>query len=146
MKLIVTAIDFSEVSNDIIELTAELAAALAAEVLLIHVAAPNPDFVGYEAGPQSERDARARELRGEHEELHRLAEQLHGKGLRATPLLIQGPTVEKIVDEIRRVEADLAVVGSHGRGALYRALLGSVSQGLIRAAPCPVVVVPARRG
>jgi nucleotide-binding universal stress UspA family protein len=40
--------------------------------------------------------------------------------------------------------AGLLVVGSHGRGALLRAALGSVSSSLLRSAPCPVVVVRPR--
>ena len=41
--------------------------------------------------------------------------------------------------------ADVAVVGSRGRGGLRRALLGSVSDHVVRHAPCPVLVVPPGR-
>jgi nucleotide-binding universal stress UspA family protein len=37
--------------------------------------------------------------------------------------------------------ADMIVIGSHGRGGLRRALLGSVAEGVMRQASCPVLVV-----
>jgi nucleotide-binding universal stress UspA family protein len=42
-------------------------------------------------------------------------------------------------------DADLLVVGSHGHNRLFRAVLGSVSDECVRAAVCPVVVVPVPR-
>lgn len=144
MQHVLAAVDFSEVSERVIEQAALLAEAFSADVSLVHVAAPDPEFVGYEAGPESVREARARELRGEHRELQAMAEGLRQRGLEAKALLIQGPTVEKLVEEIGRLQADVVVMGSHGRRALMRALLGSVSEGVIRHAACPVLVVPAR--
>jgi nucleotide-binding universal stress UspA family protein len=40
------------------------------------------------------------------------------------------------------VDADLLVLGSHGHGRLFHAVLGSVAEQCIRAALCPVVVIP----
>lgn len=51
-----------------------------------------------------------------------------------------GPAICRLAEE---VEADVIVVGSRGRGALKRALLGSVSTHVTNNAPCPVVVVRA---
>lgn len=145
MKHVVAAIDFSEVSDAVVAHAAEIAAACDVPLTLLHVAAPEPDFVGYEPGPDTVRDARAAELREEHREIQQRAEALRARGLRVHGLLIQGPTVESISREARNLEADLVVVGSHGRGALGRMLLGSVSEGLVRAAEHPILVVPAPR-
>jgi len=144
MKKLLAALDFSEATEKVVAQAAALAEAFSAELTLIHVAAPNPEFVGYEAGPDTERDARAAELRGEHRKLQEIAEDLRGRGIAARALLIQGPTVEKILDEARELDAGAIVIGSHGRGMLHRALLGSVSEGVVRDATCPVHVVPAR--
>jgi len=143
VRKLVAAIDFSPVSKAVVEQVASLAEAFSAEVTLIHVAAPDPSFVGFAAGPESVRDARAREIHTEHRELQAIAERLRDRGVSARALLIQGPTVEKILSEVQRLQADAIVIGSHGHGALYRALLGSVSEGVVRAARCPVLVVPA---
>ena len=53
---------------------------------------------------------------------------------------------ELIVAAATEVEADLIVVGTHGRGVAASALLGSVAKDLLHLAPCPVLVVtPARK-
>lgn len=145
MERLLVPVDFSEVTASVVDSAASMARAFSAELVLIHVAAPEPDFVGMDVGPQAVREARAEEIRGEHRELQALAEGLRGGGLSTRALLVQGPTVEKILAEARKLEADVIVIGSHGHGALYRALLGSVSEGVVRGAACPVLVVPARR-
>jgi nucleotide-binding universal stress UspA family protein len=56
-------------------------------------------------------------------------------------LIWEGDPAESIVDAARSERADMIVVGSHGRGTLGRALIGSVSDQVVRHAPCPVLVV-----
>jgi nucleotide-binding universal stress UspA family protein len=144
MKLLV-AVDFSETTELVLRVTRRFAASLDASVWLVHVADPEPDFVGYEAGPDVVRDQVAKELRDEHRKLQALAEELREPGVDVTALLVQGPTVETLLNEADKQGADLIVVGSHGRGVVGEMLLGSVSKGLIRAGKCPVTVVPAIR-
>jgi nucleotide-binding universal stress UspA family protein len=50
--------------------------------------------------------------------------------------------IERIASEIRPA---FIVIGSHGRNGISRALVGSVAEGVMRAAPCPVMVVPSKR-
>jgi nucleotide-binding universal stress UspA family protein len=145
VQRILAAVDFSPVSKAVVEQAASLAEAFSAELTLVHVAAPDPEFVGYAAGPQTVRDDRAREVRDQHRNLQAIAEDLRDRAISARALLIQGSAVEKILAEGARLRADAIVIGSHGHGALYRALLGSVSEGVVRAAQCPVLVVPAAR-
>ena len=49
---------------------------------------------------------------------------------------------EEILRAAREDGADLLVLGTHGRGAISRALIGSVASGVARRAPCPVLLVP----
>jgi nucleotide-binding universal stress UspA family protein len=49
-----------------------------------------------------------------------------------------------VLSEARRLEVELIVVGSHGHGLLFDALLGSVSAAVLRHAEVPVLVVPVR--
>jgi nucleotide-binding universal stress UspA family protein len=49
-----------------------------------------------------------------------------------------------VLSEAKRLHAELIVVGSHGHGLLYDALLGSVSADILRKSSLPVLVVPTR--
>jgi nucleotide-binding universal stress UspA family protein len=61
--------------------------------------------------------------------------------LRALPVVDRGDPVQKLLEEAE-VGVDLLVLGSRGFGPVMRLLIGSVSSRVIRAAPCPVMVVP----
>ena len=62
-------------------------------------------------------------------------------GLNVTVLVWTGDPAESIVSAAEAEAADLIVVGTHGRGPIGRLFLGSVSQHVVRHAPCPVLVV-----
>ncbi len=145
MKAILVPIDFSAVTDATVALAAELGAALSVPVWLLHVAQPDPDFVGFEVGPPNVRDQVAKEMRGTHAHLQEYSAQLRARGIDATAIQVQGATLETILHEAERVGADLIVLGSHGHGALRRALLGSISEGVLHKAPCPVVIVPSHQ-
>ena len=142
MKNIILAIDFSESTQRILDKAIEVAKAFSAHLYIIHVAAPNPDFVGYEASPQWERDSVAAHFHKEHRELGEFSDKARQQGIDATALLVQGSTIEKLILERERLQADLMVVGSHGRNAMFQFVVGSTSEGLIRKAGCPVLIIP----
>lgn len=145
MTQVLAAVDFSEVTPAVIDQAVELTRSLRGELTLLHVAAPEPDFVGYEVGPQTVRDARAHELRQEHRRLQERAAALTHAGVPTQARLVEGSTVDTILHEAERLDARLIVIGSHGHGAWYQALVGSVSAGVVKASERPVLIVPARR-
>lgn len=145
MKRIIAAVDFSPVSDAVVVRAVSIARAFSAHLYLVHIAAPDPDFVGLDAGPRSVRATRAGELRAEHRDLQQWASDLRDQGLEAEALLVQGPTVETLVERADHLKADLIVLGSHGHGAVYRAMVGSVSEGVLRTGLCPVLIVPSQQ-
>ena len=144
MNKILVAIDFSEKTPLIISQAQAIAASTDSQIFLVHITPPDPDFVGYETGPQTERDFLAHQFREEHRQIQQLAEALRQQQLKAVGLLLNGSTVETIIKEAEKLRVDLIVVGSHGRGGLVKILVGSVSEGILRHAKVPVLVVPTR--
>ncbi len=143
---ILVAVDLSPGSEKVVATAGRLAKPMGAKVYVVHVAEPEPDFVGYDAGPEVVRTQVAEELHREHRDVQNLAQSLRDDGLDATALLIRGPTVDTALKEAANLEADLIVVGSHGHGAVYDVLVGSYSAGIIRRSELPVLVVPVREG
>lgn len=144
MRLLVP-VDLSEATDAVLEVARRTAQATHGSVWLLHVAAPDPDFVGYEAGPAVLREQVAHEYRDQHRALQAHAETLRAEGMDATALLIQGPTAATILAEARRLGADLIVMATHGHGAVFHLVVGSVSQGVLRDATIPVLLVPVRK-
>ncbi|HEX7842015.1 MAG TPA: universal stress protein [Kofleriaceae bacterium] len=57
------------------------------------------------------------------------------------PMLRTGDAVGVISDVAREIGADLIIMGTHGRRGVRRALLGSIAEGVLRTAPCPVLTI-----
>jgi len=69
------------------------------------------------------------------------AEQLLNAGQKALAEVRLGFPRKVISECAKELQADLIMVGSHGRSAIGRFLLGSVAQAVLRTAPCPVEIV-----
>jgi nucleotide-binding universal stress UspA family protein len=62
--------------------------------------------------------------------------------LGAQPVVrISSDAARAIVEHAKAMHVDLIVVGTHGRGAMARLMMGSVAEKVVRTAPCPVLVV-----
>jgi nucleotide-binding universal stress UspA family protein len=139
---ILACLDLSPISSRVAEEAVKLARDLDEELVLLHVGAPEPDFIGYDVGPDTVRDAVANELRQEHRELEEWRQGAESAGVRARALMVQGPTLEKLLAQAERLAPRFVVVGSHGHSAIRDLIAGSSIQGLLRHSPVPVVVVP----
>lgn len=142
MKNILLSLDFNGGETILVDKTLEISKKFNSKVWLIHVASPDPDYVGFDVGPQSVRDNRANQLREEHQKLQDFVNELTREGILCEALLIQGSTVETILKKAEKLNIDLIVIGHEIHGIIYKALFGSVSEGLIKKTNIPVLVVP----
>jgi nucleotide-binding universal stress UspA family protein len=67
--------------------------------------------------------------------------RVKAEGVQVETLLREGHTVEEILKTAREGEFDLIVMGARGLSRIKEILLGNVSHGVTRHAPCPVLVV-----
>lgn len=150
MKRIVVGVDFSEAS----ELAVQSAFALAAqepeaEVHLVNVVQTFGDQVTYEM-PVDASALAVLTVTEARERLHRYADEALARFGEKSPKghferVVVHLRFDAIADEIAQLaadlEADLVVVGTHGRRGISRLLLGSSAEATVRLAPCPVLVV-----
>ena len=141
MKILVS-IDLSTHTEKVVTKAEEIAKIISAKLWLLHIVEPEPDFVGWGVGPQSVRDSLSKKFHEEHRQIQEIADRLRKEGLDASALLVQGSTVDTILEEATKLSVDMIVVGSHGRGAMYKLLVGSVSEGILHGAECPILIVP----
>lgn len=144
MKNILVAIDFSDMSDKLVDVAKEQAGLESTKIWLLHVAAPDPDFVGYGIGPRYIRDDRAGQLKDEHRRLSYYKKELQDEGYHAEALMIQGPTVLTIKEETEKLNADLLIIGKKGHSMLYKAFVGSVLNEALPEIEIPMLVIPDR--
>jgi nucleotide-binding universal stress UspA family protein len=144
MKLLV-AVDLSESTQTIVEKVEEINKEYPAKVWILHNAEPEPDILEFKVDPLAARENLAKKFHNEHRQIQEIADRLRKAGLDATALLVRGATVETILKEASDLDVDMIVVGTHGRGAMYQLLVGSVSEGILHKSRYPVLVIPTHK-
>jgi nucleotide-binding universal stress UspA family protein len=147
IRRILCPLDFSRFSRHALDQAVELAREFGAGITALHAAAVAPvtDVVHVGAAiplerarlPQAEREAILTQLR-------EFTYEVEAGGVSIAARLVERDTVDAIVDIAQTWPADLIVMGTHGRAGFERLLLGSVTEKVLRKAPCPVLTVPRR--
>jgi nucleotide-binding universal stress UspA family protein len=137
-KKILVAIDSEPVAVRAAETGVNLAQALGAEVAFIYVVDASLAYAGDTGPPASELIAAAKL---DAQRLVTAVRQRLSPQSSVVEFIPVGTPSEEIVKAAEEWSADLLVIGSHGRGGMQRALLGSVAETVMRHAPCPLVVV-----
>ena len=135
-------VDLPEADGHVVDFAVRLAEDLGAAIEVLHIVAPEPDFVGYTSFVYPGRDEQAHELRREKAALSELAERLKAEGAQVSAYMKEAPTVDGILEFAHHHEIRMIVIGSHSKGAISTFLLGSVAKELVKRADIPVLVVP----
>jgi nucleotide-binding universal stress UspA family protein len=134
LKTILAPTDFSDLSADGVRYACQLAKDTGAEIIIFNV-----DVLD-ESNRVDKREMEQHKKRLGDFVAEKVADA--GAGLKMRQLVDAGQPFGAIVDCAEKEGVDLIVMSSHGRSGLSRMLIGSVTDKLLRAAPCPVLVVP----
>lgn len=140
-KRIVCAVDFSDSSDHAQRYAIGLAEVFGAELRLVHVVEipymPTYSLAGVPnlVLPVEQFEEAARKHM---EQAVEACRAVHGKTEGAVRT---GTPFVEVINYAREIEADLIVVGTHGRTGLSHMLIGSVAEKIVRKAPCPVLSV-----
>jgi len=135
--------DFSSCAEEAWGVAQRLGKTFGSDLVLVHVLVEPAAFSGAPFARGLGEDVLAEARRWAERELETWGQRARDAGLRARGQLRAGNAAREIVALATDERADLIVIGTHGRGGLDRALLGSVADRVIRQAPCHVLSVRA---
>lgn len=149
MKNILVPVDFSDATAQVVATAEKLARAFGAKVWLLHcVAEEEPaGVIGEIPGFISRSNLPLREMHAEEfRQLSDLGTSLRDRGVDTEEVLVSGSAIDRIRGAADQHDADLIVVGSHGHGALYELLVGTVTRAVLQRIGRPTLIVPTGSG
>jgi len=141
IKRILCPVDFSDTSRRALEWAGQMAAWTGAALEVVHAMEDAPAMTAYAGLPDmgAPADPRASAQRDLNEWVAGLDEAVRS---RSKIRVISGRSHKAILSYAAESRADLIVMGTHGRSGFEQAVMGSVTERVMRHAQCPVLVVP----
>jgi len=139
IRHILVAHDFGEAAQAALAFAMDLAKELKARITIVH--AYEIPVYGFPEGLALTAETIRRIEEATSQAMKGVIEHAQRPGMDIEGVLRQGPAWSEIVAAAVDTKADLVVIGTHGRRGLAHALLGSVAEKVVRAAPCPVLTV-----
>jgi nucleotide-binding universal stress UspA family protein len=144
MKTILVPLDLSAASVQVCRAACDLARFTDGRLILLHVVSPPPamisDIYAFDANQLTELYSTAEKHAARR--LRALDRFCARRKVRATTVQRNGAPVAAILAKASSARASYIVMGSHGHGAMYDLLVGSTTHGVLKKAPCPVLIVP----
>jgi nucleotide-binding universal stress UspA family protein len=138
VRRMLVPIDFSDCSLDALEYAVQVAKHVNAAITILHVMEPVAYGLDFTLSHPSELEAKRARLG---DRLRDLVQAAAGWGLQADEALRGGLPADSILDYARSRAVDLIVMGTHGRRGISHLVNGSVTEGVLRRADCPVLTV-----
>ena len=143
MKTFLVPVDFSAVTEKVIEAALAQARAFRGRVVLLHVVQPPVSTGGEYALPvEIVEEAVNTNKRTALQKLDGRLEAFRAAAVECSVATVVGAPDRAIIEEAGKIGADCIIMGSHGHGRLYDFLVGSTASGVMKRARCAVLVIP----
>lgn len=145
MKKILVAVDLMDETVNLIKKAKEIVKALDGELCVVHSESienylASDEFNSY---PSMELphmiEIRKNSIK---ERLDEINKDIKKDGIKSQCVLMDGTTVDNILEEAEKFKADIIMLGSHKHGRFYHLLFGSVHDMLIKKSDIPLIIVP----
>jgi nucleotide-binding universal stress UspA family protein len=148
MKTILVPVDLSAATSRVCLEACKLAKLMGGRALFLHVL-PAPvvmvrDYYAFDTGHMAQAIT-AMEKEGMRKLGAVAARYAKSSGVKVDFAQVVGAPVQEILAKAKSSRASYIVMGSHGHGAMFDLLIGSTTQGVLRKANCPVVIVQPKK-
>jgi universal stress protein A len=140
IRHILAPTDFSDHSKQALRDAFELAQTFGATLALLHVVEPSP-YLGEFTPPTMGADLLGDLERQARAALAQMLPEAQQAPIEVTRSVVMGSPLRKIVETAEAEHVDLIVMATHGRTGLGHLLIGSVTERVVRTAPCPVLTI-----
>jgi len=141
IKRILFPVDFTESSKKIVSYVKQFVQSCNAQLDLIHVIRGPEDFAGFELGAAWWTSIQKEVMDGAHQAMEQFVRENLADVPNIKTFITVGDVVEEIVSYANANKIDLILIGTHGRKGLEKVMFGSVAEGVVKAAPCPVLTI-----
>lgn len=141
-RRILVPVDFSDCSLEGLRYAVKFAKERRARIIVLHVADLGPVMMTTGCDDYDSPIYVAAARRRCNEQMRAFLKRVDFDGVRVDTSAVAGYCPAGIYQAAMKKGADLIVISTHGRTGLRRALIGSVAEGTVRNATCPVLVVP----
>ncbi|NDY43499.1 universal stress protein [Dissulfurirhabdus thermomarina] len=141
VKNILFPVDFTESSLKVLPYARLLTEKFGAKLHLIYVIRGPEQYTGFELGSAWFSTYESELRKGAAKAMENFVDEHLHDAPPASASVVMGDIVDEILKKAEEVDADLVVVGTHGRKGLEKMVFGSVAEGVVRRAACPVLTV-----
>jgi nucleotide-binding universal stress UspA family protein len=142
MKTFLVPVDFSAVSEEIVNTAVSFARSFGGKVVLLHIIQPPIITSEYALPVEAVQEAINASEKSADTRLSAHAGKFHAAGVAVEAVVRHGPPVYAILEEAEKIKADFIIMGSHGHGKIYDLLVGSTASGVLKEARCGVIIMP----